>query len=116
LTPLNDGARKADRRRTPRYPFSANAEFTDTASGPRIEGRVSDIGMNGCFIETPNPPPEGAQIFVKIFKDPDFFGSAATVAYSQPNRGMGVQFRDVNPLFLPTLHKWLLEAMNVPPA
>jgi hypothetical protein len=72
--------------------------------------------MNGCFIETPYPLPEGTRIFVKIFKDPDFFSSAATVAYSQPNRGMGVQFRDVNRLLMATLQKWLLEAMKVPPA
>jgi hypothetical protein len=77
---------------------------------------VSDIGMNGCFIETPNPSPEGTQIFLKIFKDTDFFESSATVAYSEPNRGMGLQFRDVNPLLLPTLQKWILEAMNAPRA
>jgi hypothetical protein len=116
LTLQNDSARKADRRRTPRYSFVANAEFSETTSGPRIEGRVSEIGMNGCYIVTSNPPPEGAKIFLKIFKGAEFLDASATVAYSQPNRGMGLQFRDVNRLFLPTLQKWLLEAMNAPRA
>jgi PilZ domain len=116
LTLPNDNARKAERRRTPRYPFVANAEFSETISGPRIEGRVSEIGMNGCHVVTSNPPPEGAKIFLKIFKGTEFLDASATVAYSQPNRGMGLQFRDVNRLFLPTLQKWLLEAMNAPRA
>jgi PilZ domain len=114
LTLQKDDARKVDRRRTPRYPFVANADFSDTLSGPRREGRVSDIGMHGCFIETPNPPSEGTQIFLKIFKETDFFEASATVVYSEPNRGMGLQFRDVKRLLLPTLQKWLLESMNAP--
>lgn len=114
LTTQNDDARKADRRRTPRYLFSANAEFSETKSGARIEARVSEIGMYGCYLETRNPPLEGTQIFVKIFKGTDFFESSAAVAYSNPNRGMGVKFRDVNRHFLPILQKWLLEAMRAP--
>jgi hypothetical protein len=73
---------------------------------------VSEIGMYGFYLDTPNPPPVGAQIAVKIFKGTDFFETAATVAHSQSNRGMGLKFRDVSRHFLPTLQKWLLEAMR----
>jgi len=73
---------------------------------------VSDIGMYGCYLDTPNAPPVGAQIVVKIFKGTDFFETAATVAYSQSNKGMGLKFRDVSRHFLPILQKWLLEAMR----
>jgi PilZ domain len=112
LTTQNDGVRNENRRRTPRYAFIANAQFSDTRSGARFEARVSEIGLNGCYLETPNPPAEGAQILVKIFKESEFFESAATVAYTQPGRGMGLRFDDVNWHFLPTLQKWLLEAMR----
>jgi hypothetical protein len=112
LTTQNDDPRKPDRRRVPRYPFIASAEFSQTNSGPRIEARVNELGMFGCYLETSSPAPEGALIFVKIFREADFFESSATVAYSHPNRGMGIKFRDYNRLHVGTLQKWLLEAMN----
>jgi hypothetical protein len=112
LTTQNDDVRPDNRRRTPRYPFLANAKFCETKSSARFEARVSTIGLNGCYLETASPLAEGAQILVKIFKATEFFESAATVAYSQPGRGMGLRFNDVNWHFLPTLQKWLLEAMR----
>jgi PilZ domain len=112
LTTQNDGVRNENRRRTPRYAFLANAQFSETRSGARFEARVSEIGLNGCYLQTPNPLAEGTQILVKIFKETEFFESAATVAYSQPGRGMGLRFNDVNWHFLSTLQKWLLEAMR----
>jgi hypothetical protein len=117
LATQDDSARKADRRRTPRYPFVANAEFSETKTGSRKEARVSEMGLNGCYLDTPNPLAEGAQILLKIFKGTDFFECSATVAYSQPDRGMGLQFRefrDVHRQSLPALQKWLLEAMRAP--
>jgi PilZ domain-containing protein len=113
LTTKDDGARQENRRRTPRYPFVANAEFSETKSVARIQARVSEIGLNGCYLETPNPPPDGTQILVNVFKGAEFLECFATVAYSQPNRGMGIKFSNVNALFLPTLQKWILEAMHV---
>ena len=102
----------ADRRRTPRYPFVATAEIVEIASGARIFVRVSDLSLYGCYLDMPNPLPAGAHVFVKIFTDADFFEADASVAYSQPNLGVGLAFRDVKPSFLPTLHKWLLQAMQ----
>jgi hypothetical protein len=115
LTTQNDRATPENRRRTPRYPFIANAEFTETKSAARIEARVSEIGLNGCYIETPNPLPEGAQLLVGISKGADFLDCSATVAYSQPNLGMGIKFNNINLQFLPTLQTWLLEAMRATP-
>ena len=112
LTTQEDGVRHENRRRTPRYAFIANAQFSETRTGARFEARVSEIGLNGCFLETPHPAAEGALILVKIFKETEFFESVATVAYTRPGRGMGLRFNDVNWHFLPTLQKWLLEAMR----
>ncbi len=112
LNAENDEVRKAERRRAPRYPFAANAEFNQTNSGPRTQARVSEIGMFGCYLETSGPLPEGTLIFVKIYRENDFFETSATVAYSVPSQGMGVKFREYNRLHVGTLQKWLLEAMN----
>jgi hypothetical protein len=112
ISPGNDLERKEDRRRTPRYPFIANAEVSKIGSQTPIFARVSEISMNGCYLDMINPLPEGSEIFVKIFTKGDFFESAATVIYSQPNLGVGLTFHDVSRHFLPSLQKWLLEAMR----
>jgi PilZ domain len=114
LTTQQNNARPPDRRRNPRYPFVANAEFNEAKDDSRKEARVTEIGLNGCYLETPDPLAENAQLFLKIFKGPDFFECSATVAYSHPNRGMGLRFRDVHRQFLSVLQKWLLEAMRAP--
>jgi hypothetical protein len=102
----------ADRRRTPRYPFVATAEIAEVSSGTRMYARVSDLSLYGCYLDMSNPLPSGAHVFVKIFTDADFFEADASVVYSQPNLGVGLAFRDVKPHFLPTLQKWLLQAMQ----
>jgi hypothetical protein len=100
------------RRRTPRYPFVADAEISEPASGKRIFARVREISMNGCYLEMSDPFAAGSQVCVKIFTATDFFESSATVAYSQTNLGLGLAFREVSPHFMPTMHKWLLQAMR----
>jgi len=100
-----------DRRRTPRYPFIANAELIEEASGARMQTRVSEIGLYGCYFDMVNPLPAGTTVTVKIFCDDGFFEAKSTVVYSQPNMGMGVTFQTVQPFFMATLKKWLLKAM-----
>lgn len=77
-----------------------------------MHARVSHLSLYGCYVDMSNPLPGGTHIHVKIFTDTDFFEAGATVLYSQPNLGMGLAFRDVRPHFLPTLQKWLLQAMH----
>lgn len=100
-----------DRRRAPRYAFIANAELTDEASKARFQTRISEIGLYGCYVDMVNPLPEGTALLVKIFCDDGFFEAKGTVVYAQPNFGMGVTFRDIQPFFMATLKKWLLKAM-----
>lgn len=96
----------------PRYPFVAQAELSENAFQTRLFARVTEISVNGCYLDMMNPLPTGTEVFVKIFTTEDFFESAATVVYSQPNLGMGLAFHDVSRHFLPSLQKWLLEAMQ----
>jgi hypothetical protein len=112
VLPPSSPERKEDRRRTPRYPFVASAEVTENGSQTKLFARVTEISMNGCYLDMINPLPIGMEIFVKIFTAEDFFESAATVVYSQPNLGVGLMFREVSRHFVPSLQKWLLEAMR----
>jgi hypothetical protein len=90
----------------------AKAEVCETGSGEWLHSQVSEISLNGCYLDMLNPLPLDTQVLVKIFENAEFFEAAAKVVYSHPNLGMGLTFRDVRPHFLPTLQKWLLEAMR----
>jgi hypothetical protein len=108
----NDGNSEEKRRRTPRFPFVARAEVCETGSGAWIHSQVSEISLNGCYLDMMNPLPVGAQVLVKIFEKGEFFEAAAKIVYSHPNLGIGLAFRGIKPDSLPTLQKWLLEAMR----
>jgi PilZ domain len=99
------------RRRTIRYPFDAPAEVSDEKFGSQLSMRVSEISLNGCYLQTEAPFPAGAELFVKIFSEGSFLEARATVAYSRPKAGMGVAFRDLKPYFVAVLKRWLLSAM-----
>jgi hypothetical protein len=99
-----------ERRTTPRYPFIAAAEVIDQSSGVSIAARVSELSLFGCYIEIVNPPPDGSQIVVKIRSEGRFFEAPGTIAYAQPNLGIGVKFHDVSHQFLIVLKEWLLMA------
>ena|SRR5258707_11062946 len=101
----------AERRRTIRYPFDAPAEVSDENAHGTLTVRVSEISLNGCYLQTASPFPVGASLFVKVFAEGSFFEARATVAYAQPGMGMGVAFRDLKPYFVSVLKKWLLAAM-----
>ena len=97
-----------ERRRTPRYPFIATAEVTDTSSQASTTAQVSELSLYGCYLQMPNPLPEDAQVKIKIYSEGKFFESNGVIAYSQPNAGVGITFRDVRPQLLTVLKQWLL--------
>jgi hypothetical protein len=100
-----------DRRRTLRFPFDASAEVSEENAKARLTAHVSEISLNGCFLQMANPFPDRTPIHVKIFVEGSFFEANGTVVYSQANSGVGVAFRELKPYFVAVLKKWLLEAM-----
>ena len=102
---------QTERRRALRYPFDASAEVSREKTDARLPARVTEVGPNGCYLQLAAPFEVGTSIFVRIFVEGSFFETHASVAYSQPNTGMGVAFRDLKPYFVEVLRKWLLDAM-----
>jgi PilZ domain len=101
-----------DRRRVPRFPFVANAEIIDADSGTKTPVQTSDLSLYGCYIRLSNALPCGTHLVIKIFTETEFFEGPATVVYSQAGSGNGLSFHDVKPHYLPTLQKWLAQAMK----
>ena len=100
----------SERREVPRYPFVASAEEIDINTGAKLSARVSELSLKGCYLDTLNPFPQGTQIRLVIFHGDSKFTALATVMYSQPNMGMGVLFKAVEPEQLEVLQSWLEES------
>ena len=94
----------------PRYPFIASAELLEESSGARMNSRISDLSLNGCYVDTVNPLPDGTLVHLRIFTETHSFEAPATVVYSQAFMGMGMKFREVEPKSVEILRLWLPEA------
>jgi|SRR5580704_4568699 hypothetical protein len=91
----------------PRYPFIAAAELLEENSGARMSSQISDLSLNGCYVDTINPLPDGTLVHVRIFTQTHAFEAPATVIHSQAFLGMGMKFRDVRPESVEVLRLWL---------
>ncbi len=103
------GSVPAERRTHPRYPCTAAAEIVDSGSGARINGRTSDIGRGGCYVDTLNPLPVGSVVKIRLTKESQSFVAQAKVVYAMSGLGMGLAFTSADPEQLWTLQRWITE-------
>jgi PilZ domain len=99
-----------EQRKAARFPFVASAEVSETASSTRVNARVTEISLHGCYLDMINPLPVGTTVFVKMAAQGELFEASATIVYSHSHLGVGLAFGEVSPQFLATLQKWLVEA------
>jgi type IV pilus assembly protein PilZ len=82
-------------RRHPRVPLGIAVQYTSRGATESASGTCKDISIGGMFIQTPTPPPFGAELIVRLelpgHKAPLSF--PAIVRWTRPGQGMGVQFR-----------------------
>ena len=71
---------------------------------------MSELSVNGCYLDMMNPFPKGTLVRVKILAGEDFFQAKAKVVYSQMNMGAGVGFLEVDEDSQVVLDRWLDEA------
>ena len=96
-----------ERRRTPRYIFIASAELYEERTDVRVASRVSELSLNGCYLDMMNPFPTGTLVLLKIFAGEMTFQSKGKVVYSTPNMGAGVAFLEVEPKYEYILKQWI---------
>ena len=101
---------ESERRRWPRYPFVADAQVRESVSSTVLRARTSDLGANGCYVDTLNPLPPGSVITVQIDHEGQTFVAGGVVAHVQPNMGMGLTFIALEPGCASVLEAWLREA------
>lgn len=103
---------RKEQRRTPRYTFIASAELIEEKTDVRIATRVSELSLNGCYLDMMNPFPQETLVLVKIFAGDESFQAKSKIIYVQPNLGAGVAFLGIEPQPLAVLQRWLEQAQK----
>jgi len=99
-----------DRRLTgPRHTVSAMAQVLELRSGTRVNMRVSDLSLGGCYIDSMTPLQIGTEIRLGLVKDKKIIEVNGTVIYSHPGLGMGVSFANATPQQRAEIEKWVSE-------
>jgi len=98
-----------ERRKHPRYAFSATAEVVEMRSGARIQGRVSDLSRGGCYIDSISPFGVNSEVKIRIVDQDRTFVAQCKVMFAQAGMGMGLLFTVIDPEQLPVLKGWLAE-------
>jgi PilZ domain len=104
-----DVTQASDRRRTPRYRFSARAEVTPEGGGS-ISMNVSELSLYGCYLRFITPLDKGTSLLVRIFSESEYIETTGRVVYANPDHGMGIAFTAVKPENRAMLERWLFKA------
>lgn len=99
----------AERRRHTRYSFIASAEAVELNSLAGIQGRTSDLGRGGCYMDTMSPFPAKTIVTVRLTKENRSYEAQAEVTYSMPGLGMGLKFIDATREHKSVIDKWIAE-------
>lgn len=95
-----------------RFSFDATAEIApESSSKATLPGRVTELSLQGCFLETSASFHEKRHVFVTIHDSGESFEAEAVVLYSRPS-GLGLAFRDVKPRYREVLQNWILKALD----
>ena len=85
------------------------AEATDIKTHTRITGRISDIGLGGCYFEVMSPFARGADLQVRITRNEKTFRRVREVLYSTGGMGMGLIFTSIASGAAAVLAAWVGE-------
>jgi hypothetical protein len=96
-----------ERRGHPRFPVSLTADVVALKTRACASGRVTDLAVGGCYIDTINPFGEGTEVGVRLLHGGRQFQCRAYVIYAHNGMGMGLAFAAVSPEQASVLSDWL---------
>lgn len=94
-------------RKSPRFPFIAAAQVTETRTEARLQARTSDISREGCYLDMLNPLPTGTRLKINVTHHNRQLDAVGRVVHSELNVGMGVQFEEIGQRAV--IDEWLSE-------
>jgi PilZ domain-containing protein len=109
LSGENQPLDRAERRKSKRFAVSASAEILELSTSTRLNGRVSDLGMGGCYIDTVSPFSVGTSLLVNLTSERHNVHARANVVYAHRRMGMGLAFTEMTANQKANLSAWLGE-------
>jgi PilZ domain len=109
------GRNLTERRRSPRYSFTAEIEIVDPESGTKITARTSDFSRGGCYVDMFSPLPQHAVVKLRLTKWHQTLETQARVVYSSVGMGMGLMFSAFDAAQLAIVETWLTQIRGVQP-
>jgi hypothetical protein len=101
--------RRQERRLFQRFPFNADVEVLEPQSGTKISGRVTDLSLGGCYVDTLSPFSASTTVQIRIVRGPHSFEAQAKVTSSTVGLGMGLAFVAAQPEQKRLLGSWIVE-------
>jgi len=112
---MGEGSQSAKPRNVQRCPFVASAEVTDLSSGDRRTGRTNELSIGGCYVQAPDPFPNGTLVQLRILRGDGVLETKAKVLYAhdaQLNSGMGLAFQEMVSNQRSLVEEWLAEIVT----
>ena len=94
-------------RKSPRFPFIASVQVTETRTEARLQARTSDLSREGCYLDMLNPLPAGTRLKINVTHHNQQLDAVGRVVHSELNVGMGVHFEEVGQKSV--IDAWLAE-------
>lgn len=111
----NKPAESAEPRKGARFAVSASADMLELRTRTRLNGRTSDLGAGGCYIDTVTPFPVGTSVVLNLASEHHNVHAMANVVYAHTGMGMGLAFAEMTPTQKANLSAWLCELSGESP-
>jgi hypothetical protein len=80
---------RSERRRYPRYSFTAAVQAVDRVQWSVLNARISDLGRGGCYVDAFSPFPLKTGVKLRITSEKRSFDAHADVVYSKTGMAWG---------------------------
>jgi hypothetical protein len=98
-----------ERRKIPRYSVNADSEVEEPRVRAKINGRMTDLGLGGCYVDAVMTFPVNTYVHVRMSREDLKFEADARVVFSKPGLGMGLEFAELTPAHKSYLAEWVDE-------
>lgn len=101
-----------ERRAHPRRPVTAPVQIREIKTGREIEGRLADLSYGGCFVEAAETLQAGSEAEIVIANASEFVRARVRIATNHPDKGMGMEFLEMNAEPLHLVGAWLDKSLQ----
>ena len=102
-------AKHDERRKIARYAVNADSEVEEPRVQAKIDGRMTDLGMGGCYVVAIMTFPVNTYVHVRMTREDLNFEADAKVVFSKPGLGIGLPFTELTAAHRKYLADWVDE-------